>query len=253
MGIDLANLRRSFTCAILDAAKHILFLGAVTPIEWQGLITAGKNILAAVTSPLTMNEGYMADPEYRRHLNIIPAANRFTELRVCEYELVTRGLSPTRSPRDVGHFTIGLQKALKFSSELGMNGFQYWPSPASARQMFETQADACFWSMLGVTPFPSGSLEGRLQRQLALQSKGLPIPDAMEFFEEITRHRLLSGKLPEEKILSAAELNALVAAYTAWVAGNRPAEHSRVGEPDEGVIILPVPTLPALNNKLRNK
>jgi hypothetical protein len=110
--------------------------------------------------------------------------------------------------------------------------------------MLETQADACFWSMLGVKPFPLQSLEGRIQRQLVLQSKGLALPDAMEFFEEITRHRLLSGKLPDEKILAPTSLNALMTAYTAWVAGNRPGEYSCIGEPDEGVIVLPVAKLP---------
>jgi hypothetical protein len=123
-----------------------------------------------------------------------------------------------------------------------MTGFQFWPFPNSRYQMVETCADAAYWSLLGVKPFAANTLEGRIQRQLTLQSKYLPVADAMEFFEEITRHRLLIGKLPDEKILSAPVLNALVAAYTAWVIVNRPAEYARIGEPDEGVIILP--TLP---------
>jgi hypothetical protein len=151
-------------------------------------------------------------------------------------------MTPTRTPKDVGHFSTTLQKSFKFASELGMTGFQFWPFPNSRYQMVETCADAAYWSLLGVKPFAANTLEGRIQRQLTLQSKYLPVADAMEFFEEITRHRLLIGKLPDEKILSAPVLNALVAAYTAWVIVNRPAEYARIGEPDEGVIILP--TLP---------
>jgi hypothetical protein len=61
----------------------------------------------------------------------------------------------------------------------------------------------------------------------------------MEFFEEVTRHRLLTSKLPDEKILVPTALNALLAALTAWVVLNRPAEYTRVGELDEGTIIVP--------------
>jgi hypothetical protein len=160
-------------------------------------------------------------------------------MRVCEYQLLSAGLTPTHTPKDVSHFSIGLQKAFKFASELGMNGFQFWPFPNSRYQMVETSADAAYWALLGIKPFAANTLEGRIQRQLVLQSKYLPVADAMEFFEEITRHRLLTGKLPDEKILSINVLNALIAAYTAWVVINRPAEYARIGEPDEGVIILP--------------
>lgn len=248
IGIELTNQRSGFTCAVLDSSRRILHTGAVTPLEWQSMLDSSKSVIAAVNSPLTLNDGFMADAEYRKHLNVVPSKNRYTELRVCEYELIIRGLTPTRTPRDVKNFTASLQKALKFSSELGSTGFQFWPSSNSRKQMFETQADACYWSLLGIKPFSSSSLEGRIQRQLALQAKNIPVPDAMEFFEEVTRHRLLSGKLPDERVFSPQVLNALAAAYTAWVAGNRPAEYSRLGEPDEGVILLPVASLPVTIN-----
>jgi hypothetical protein len=220
MGIDLTNQRKSFTCAVLDSARSIIFCGPVTRMEWQALLGKSQNVIAAVNSSLTLNLGYMADAEYRQ-------------------QLLCAGLTPTRTPKDVSHFSASLQKAFKFASELGMNGFQFWPFPNSRYQMVETVADAAYWALLGVKPFAPNTLEGRIQRQLALQSQYLPVADAMEFFEEITRHRLLTGKLPDEKILSAPTLNALVAAFTAWIIVNRPAEYARIGEPDEGVILLP--------------
>jgi hypothetical protein len=239
MGIDLTGQRKNFTCAVLDSARHIVFCGTVTPLEWQALLNDSQNVIAAVNSPLTLNEGYMADDEYRQQLKPTPAKSRYSDMRVCEYQLLSAGLTPTRTPKDVGRFSIGLQKAFKFASELGLNGFQFWPFPNSRYQMVETFADAAYWALLGIKPFAANTLEGRIQRQLVLQSKYLPVADAMEFFEEITRHRLLTGKLPDEKILSTNVLNALIAAYTAWVVINRPAEYARIGEPDEGVIILP--------------
>jgi hypothetical protein len=194
-----------------------------------------------------MNGGFMGNGDYRLQLKGTNQTARSKEQRVCEYLLSERGIACNRTPRDVGKFSLALQRSLRFASELGMGGFQFWPTADASRQMLETHSDAAYGSLLGVKPFPACSLEGRIQRQLLLQAKGLPVPDAMEFFEEVTRHRLLTGKLPEEKILSTTNLNALISAYTAWVAANRPGEYSLLGEPEEGLIILPSVGTPALS------
>jgi len=239
VGIELSGQRGGFTCAILDSSLRILYMGAMTPLDWQSTISAANKVTAAINSPLTLNHGYMADADYRQQLASVPPRNRYTDLRVCEYELIARGLTPSRTPHSVAKFSTSLQKALKFSSEMGVNGFQYWPFPNASRQMLETNPDACYWSMLGIKPFTATSLEGRIQRQLALQVRRVPVKDTMIFFEEVTRHRLLTGKLPDEMILSTPILNALAAAYTAWVVVNRPGEFAQLGEEDEGFIYLP--------------
>jgi hypothetical protein len=61
----------------------------------------------------------------------------------------------------------------------------------------------------------------------------------MYIFQEVTRHRLLQGMLPIEDLYQAEELDALVAAYTAWLAGNQPEEISFIGDPLEGEVGLP--------------
>jgi predicted RNase H-like nuclease len=66
------------------------------------------------------------------------------------------------------------------------------------------------------------------------------IKDPMEFFEEITRHRLMKGVLPMEFIYSAEELDALVAAFTAYLTVNQPSEVVWIGDKEEGQIVLPV-------------
>jgi hypothetical protein len=94
-----------------------------------------------------------------------------------------------------------------------------------------------------LTPFPKTTLEGRIQRQLVLHEHDLHIPDPMRLFEEITRHRLLQGVMPLQDLYSPGELDALVAAYTAWVAATRPSEALLLGDPEEGQIALPVSEL----------
>jgi hypothetical protein len=239
IGIELSGSRKGFTCAVLNSGLRIEFLGAVTPIEWQTVVGNAKVAIAAVNSPLTMNAGFMADAEYRAQLKVSNQSARSREQRVCEYLIGERGIACSRSPRDVSKFSLSLQRSLKFAAELGMMGFHFFPSGGAAWQMFETQADAACQSLLGVKPFPLASLEGRIQRQLLLQAKGVNVPDAMEFFEEVTRHRLLSGKLPDSMLQTPASLNALIAAYTAWMAANHPGAYEVVGEPEEGIILLP--------------
>jgi hypothetical protein len=82
-----------------------------------------------------------------------------------------------------------------------------------------------------------------LQRQLILHENGLNIPDPLRFFEEITRHRLLQGILPLDEIYTPQELDAMVAAYTAWKVATKTQETMRLGHKDEGEIVLPVPAL----------
>jgi hypothetical protein len=239
IGIDLGASRGNFTLAVLNARLGIQFCDVISPIEWQATVADSAKIIAAVNSPLTLNHGFMADPDYRSRLDPAPQRSRYQEMRVCEYQLICSGLSPVRTPQEVGRFSPKLQRAFRFASELGSLGFQFWPFPNSRYQMFETEADAVCWSVLGIKPFAQTSLEGRIQRQLLLQNKEVNVADAMEFFEEITRHRLLTGHLPDEKIFSASQLNALLAAYTAWTVANRPSEYAQIGEADEGILILP--------------
>jgi hypothetical protein len=56
-------------------------------------------------------------------------------------------------------------------------------------------------------------------------------------------HRLLNNRLPTENLYSSAELNALAAAYTAWVAGCQPEKISAIGHEEEGFIYLPTQTV----------
>jgi hypothetical protein len=49
-------------------------------------------------------------------------------------------------------------------------------------------------------------------------------------FEEITRYKLIQGILPLENLPSSRELDALAAAYLAWMIFNRPAQIAATGE-----------------------
>jgi len=92
----------------------------------------------------------------------------------------------------------------------------------SASQSFETNAQNCYRGWLGQNPLPRRTLEGRLQRALVLYEQALRIEDPMEIFEEITRYKLIKGVFQLENVYSSKELDALAAAYLAWMIVNRP-------------------------------
>lgn len=114
--------------------------------------------------------------------------------------------------------------------------FRPYSAKNDARQWFKTDANDSFKALLQEKLFSQRTLEGRIQRALILYEQGLQISDPMEFFEEITRYKLLHGILPLENIYSTKQLDALVAGYLAWMTVHRSQQIIVKGE-----LILPAP------------
>lgn len=116
-----------------------------------------------------------------------------------------------------------------FKNKITQSEFKPFSRTDGTDQWIETVAQDCFRALIGPKPLPGRTLEGRIQRALILYNEGLQIPDPMDFFEEITRHKLMQGILPLENIYSLKQLDALIAAYTAWMSVNRPTQISIKG------------------------
>ena len=195
--------------------------------------------LIAFTCPARPNNGRMARPEVREQLSPVPENGRWRALRQAEYELISKGVDIPQTPGSAEHSQYWMRRGFKLVEWLEHLRYQTFPVEDASRQWLEVPADAAFWSILGINPLPSGTLEGRMQRQLVLDDLKLTVPDAMEFFEEITRYKLLKGNLPMQYVLAQAEINAWMAAHTAWMAVHQP-EHIRTfGNVEEGLIFLP--------------
>jgi hypothetical protein len=117
-----------------------------------------------------------------------------------------------------------------FKKKLKQSGFRSYSNNDEPRQFLVTNPQDCFHALSGHKLFPQRGLEGRLQRSAILYEQGLQITDPIDIFEEITRYKLIQGILPLENIYSAKELDALVAAYLAWIAVNRPGQIVLKGE-----------------------
>lgn len=118
----------------------------------------------------------------------------------------------------------------EFKKRIGQAGFKPRSRKGNPRQWLETNAQDCFHVLVGQNPLHRRTLEGRLQRSAILYEQGLQIRDPVEIFEEITRYKLVQGIFPLEDIYSSKELDALMAAYIAWMAVNSPGQIVVTGE-----------------------
>jgi hypothetical protein len=243
IGIDPSAGRRPVVYAAIDQNLELMALGQGSLDEVTAFAGGQRSALVAVNAPRQPNTGLMKDEAYRNSLRPVPHPGRWEAYRVVEYQLYQHGISIPHTAGVSTDCPRWMQMGFAVYQRLIRLGYALFPAEGAECQVLETYPHAAFTTLLGLIPFPKNSLEGRLQRQLALHEAGLKVPNPMRIFEEITRFRLLNGVLPLENLFSIQELDALVAAYTAWYAANQPDRQIQLGDPGEGQIFLPVENL----------
>jgi hypothetical protein len=238
MGIDPTAGRQPFTFAALDTECRLLTLDSGELDEVLAFVGGQEAATIAVNAPSAPNLGLVKKKLEAQSLT--PGHPRGVDMRQAEYDLRQRGIVISPTPARAESCPEWMQLGFMLYRKLAGMGFQPYPAANASHQWLETHPHAAFCALLGQSPLSKPSLEGRLQRQLALYEVGVGIKDPMVFFEEITRHRLVKGILPVEVIYTPEQLDALVAAYTAYVAANKPDEILFIGEKEEGRIALPV-------------
>lgn len=239
VGIDPTAGEKPFIYAALDHELRLLALGHGYIDDILAFAAGQRQALAAVCAPRRPNQGVMARPEVRQTLSPPPNPGRWENFRLADYLLRQHNLSIPQTPANEDQAPNWMRSGFALFNRLEALGYQRYPQPGADLQSLEVYPYACYAVMLGVLPFPKYTLEGRLQRQLALLDCQVDVPDAMRIFEEITRHRLLKGVLPLDSLYSAGELDALAAAYTAWMAALHPEQVTLLGDPEEGQVVLP--------------
>jgi hypothetical protein len=240
IGVSPASRKGYLNYAALNYYQEILALKRAGVEETLAFIGGQNEAYVAVAFPQRPNLGLMADENIRSSLNPVPRPGRWQGWRVAEYFLRMRGIMIRRTPGADEKCPVWMRKGFQFFASLERMGFQAYPQDDNPRQLLEVYAHAAYSVLLNRNPFKKATLEGRLQRQLALYAQRVDVADPMRVFEEFTRHRLLQGILPVDNLHTPRELDALVAAYTAWVAARRPKQITQVGDPREGQITLPI-------------
>ena len=245
IGIDPTAGKRPFSLAALDDDLRPMALeatdldGAVTFVErWP-------HAVVAVDAPQSPNRALMRQPARRRAYGLNPKSRTFSDWKVCEYELRRRNLRIYNTPGRPSDAPLWMRVGFDLYRRLRDIGFDFHRMGESAEgsTILEVHPHACYATLLGHRPLGKASLEGRLQRQMVLYMEGIDLANPLHVLEEISRHHILSGELPLEGLRSHDELDALVAAYTAFLVHQKPARVAQVGDPEEGLITLPVGSL----------
>jgi hypothetical protein len=241
VGIDPTAGRYPFTFAALDQDRRLISLAAGNIDEVLAFLSDWQTVTVAINAPPRPSQGLVR--KKLENQNLAPGQLRGSDMRQAESELREHGIlvSPTPSRPEI--CPAWMQTGFDLYHHLEAAGFRPFPADTAPHQWLETHPQAAYTALLGKLPLPKPTLEGRLQRQIALYEQGVGIKDPMEFFEELTRHKLLHGLLPMECVYAAEELDALAAAYTALCVITTPQETMLIGDEGEGRIALPVANL----------
>jgi hypothetical protein len=241
IGIDPSGSSKKMSYAALNQELRPIALGSGNLDDMLAFVGGQQNAFVAVNAPQGLNRGLLAKRNSKNPLS--PAPLHIDDYRLAEYELWRRAIHIYHTPGSTNDCKSWMRTGFLLYQRLNDMAYQAYPAKSAQKQYIEVSPQACYCVWLEQIPLPQRSLEGRLQRQLILYDLGLEIPDPMRYFEEITRHRLLQGRLPTGVPYSWPELDALAGAFAAWTAANHPDQATLVGQPDEGNILVPVGTL----------
>lgn len=242
IGVDVTSGSQPFTYAVLNDRLRVEELGGADLDGAVDAILRYETVTCAIGAPSGPNRGLLADPGYRERVGLPPEHSNYSTYRVCEYELRRRGIGVSNTSPDLEMVSRWTQECWQLYDRLRAEKFVDYPRPGS-RRLLEAHPHAAFTTLVGRRPYTKTSFEGMVQRQLVLYDNGIEVADAMYVFQEWTRHRLLTGQVNMGKVHTYNELDAMIAAYTAFLVEREPHETTSVGDSSEGVIVLPVGSL----------
>lgn len=243
IGIDPTAGRKPFSYAALDNQLRLTALGHASLDEVLTFMAGQSQAIAAVCAPRRPSQHLMGRPQVRDTLSPPPHPGRYLDFRVAEYQLRQHGISCVKTPADEDACPNWMKMGFSLYQRLERMGYFSFPARGHELQWIEVYPHASYACLLGRVPLSKTTLEGRIQRQMALCQQRMSLPDPVDLLKDVTPECLLEGTWPIDELYQPGELDALVAAFTAWQAANHPDQITALGEDSEGLIILPVPEL----------
>ncbi|MCS6907415.1 MAG: DUF429 domain-containing protein [Anaerolineales bacterium] len=239
LGVNLTSGRRPFVYIALDRRLSLVNKGTGSLSDILSLVLNQASCIIAICSPYQPNQGIVREGNLQSTPTPGRKARKWADCRLCEFILRNHRIRVTPTPASERDCPHRIREGFRLYRQLVHLGFQRFPTDQATHQFLEVHPHSAFTALLGYSPLPKHTLEGRLQRQLALHEKEVQLPDPMGFFEEITRYRVLQGNFPLHLVLLPSELDATIAAYCAWLARYEPSSVSLIGDPVEGQILIP--------------
>ena len=238
MGVDPSQRYKPYVYAALDSSRRIVALGSGPLREIQSYTAGLGSAIITINGPQFTNQGLLTEANRGQKLFELESV-KDENIRLVEASIAAEGVRATRTPAHENDCMMWIKRGFKLYARLQKLGYSQYPNSGD-RLYCESMSEAVFSRLIGGAPlFEQGTLEGRLQRQLILFEQKVVLNDAMSFFEEVTRFRLLHGVLPMDDIYQSGELNALACAYLAWLLAHKLDQTEMLGEDREGRIFLP--------------
>jgi hypothetical protein len=231
--------RGLLTYAAVNKTLRILSVSQGTRDDLKACASGHAAAVVAISSP---RHPSLDLPQITSQAALFPEPRKpkIIRGRLADRQLREHNLGHPHTPSSLEQCPAWMRRGFDLYEMLASIGYKDYPSESQPFQVMEVFTQAPFTLLSGEPPLPRNSLEGRLQRQLLLNDKDVDVPDPMRFFEEVTRFKLRNGTLPLNEIYLPAELDALAAAYTAWLATNHPHSIILYGDEREGQVVIPV-------------
>lgn len=240
IGVDPSPGRRTIHYAALGPDLELLARGAGDLNALMTFLGGHQQAVVAVHGPMQPNHQILTNADRREQYLIPMGKGRPGNMRVAEYNLRQQNLPVFQTPASTKDAPLWMQTSFELYTRLKKAGYHpTQPGSDSPHQFLEVIPELGYLAWLENEILPANTLLGRLQRQLALYERGLDVADPMDFFEEITRFRILQGTLPLEQVPSSPQLSVLAAAYLAWQSHQKPESLAYIGIPQEGQIAIP--------------
>ena len=233
VGLNVNSRPPHFTVVGLDAKLNTLFDFTGNWEDISSRLDEYQQIILALNSPVSPNTDFLRHSQKKKH-----KPGKWPDVRCIEYELAEYGAPIYHTPKKKSNLLASQQYGSKLVENLKSVGFIDLESDGEKR-LIEVPAETAFWSIDRKPLFEEFSFIGRIQRQLLLLELGFKLPDPMDFFEELTRFKLLTGKAPLDMVFDVSRLNACINAFTALKIKKDPSRVAKLGYPQEGYLYLP--------------
>ena len=223
IGVDV-HLER-FTVVCIGKNLDIVFIKDLTLDE---LIEKLNNIsveIIAVDAPYGLNKGLMDDENYRNRLRV--NSGKHYNKKVSEYELTRRGIFLYPTPgkmEEISGWKSWMGTGFKLYEELKTLGYQVISLNNCTKKGF-------------VEVFPHASFTVLAEKLLENKSNDVGVEERIKVLENVGFKNIREAVLGN-KHATVDKLDAVVAAYTALTVWKGKA--SFIGDPDEGLIAIPV-------------
>lgn len=233
IGLNVNSRSPYYTVRGIDSHTTSLFELSGNWDEISMKLNEYDKIILAVNTPISPNKGFLTQSQRKKH-----KPGKWPDVRRIEYELEEYGAPIYHTPKKKSNLLAAQHHGFKLIENLLETGFRQFGDEGE-KVFLEVPSETAFWSFECKPLFTEESFIGQIQRQIMLLELGIDLPDPMDFFEELTRFKLLTGNAPLEMILETPSLNAWINAFTALQLHKNPSRITQLGYSQEGFLYLP--------------